>query len=106
MFERAALMGINDSEVKIILDILDKHLPNCEVFAYGSRAKGNFKPWSDLDLAVKSPENLDFLHIARIKEDFMESDLPFRVDIINFNAIKGDAVFRENITKSYIKIKG
>lgn len=52
-------------------------------YAFGSRVKGTQKELSDLDLFYKDeiPGNI----IDHIKEDFEESDLPFIVDIIDYN---------------------
>ena len=68
----------------IVHDILQKHVPHCEVWAYGSRARGTAKPYSDLDLAVISPQPLGLLLSASLSEDFSESDLPWKVDVLDW----------------------
>ena len=55
---------------------------------FGSRIHGTAKPWSDLDLAIKAKSVLGWKLLAEIKEAFQESDLPFRVDIVDWNDIK------------------
>jgi type I restriction enzyme S subunit len=54
---------------------------------FGSRIHGTAKPWSDLDLAIKPKSPLDWNLLAEIKEAFQESELPFRVDIVDWNDI-------------------
>ena len=68
----------------IVRDILRKHVPQCEVWAFGSRVGGNVKPYSDLDLAVISDQPLPLGLTARLAEDFSESDLPWRVDVVDW----------------------
>ena len=68
----------------IVHDILQKHVPHCEVWAFGSRAKGTAKPYSDLDLAVISPQPLGLLLSASLSEDFSESDLQWKVDVLDW----------------------
>ena len=51
------------------------------------RASQKAKPWSDLDLAIKTKSALDWKLLAEIKETFQESELPFRVDILDWNEI-------------------
>lgn len=47
---------------------------------YGSRAKGNFRPSSDLDLTLDGPHltQSDVLHISTALDDLM---LPWKIDL-------------------------
>lgn len=74
------------------------YLPETEVRVFGSRYKGNAKKYSDLDLAIVSKNDIYWETIADIKDEFQESDLPFRVDIIDWNNIEDS--FKETIIKS------
>ncbi|MFH0798942.1 MAG: nucleotidyltransferase domain-containing protein [Pseudomonadota bacterium] len=67
--------------------ILAEHVPECEVRAFGSRVGGEAKPYSDLDLAVVGQEKIDRSRLARLKEAFEESNIPFRVDIVDWCSI-------------------
>ena len=50
----------------------------------GSRVKGNPKKFSDIDLCFieKIPGNVQ----SHIDEDFEESDLPYKVDVMDWHA--------------------
>lgn len=52
-----------------------------QVKAYGSRARGDCKKTSDLDLCVMlgRPTNLELFYLQQAFED---SDLPFTVDVV------------------------
>lgn len=76
-----------------------KHLPGCEVRAFGSRVTGAAKDYSDLDLAVLSPEPVPTTTWIQLKEDFSESNLPYRVDILEWNALPES--FKQVILKNY-----
>jgi type I restriction enzyme, S subunit len=67
----------------IVRDILRRHVPRHEVWAFGSRATGRPKPYSDLDLAIVSDTPLSLRTGALLQDDFSESDLPWRVDVID-----------------------
>jgi predicted nucleotidyltransferase len=67
-----------------------QHLPNCEVWAFGSRARRGAKPFSDLDLAIIGETPMD--DIGALKDALCESDLPFRVDIVEWARL--DATFQ------------
>ena len=51
-------------------------------FAFGSRVKGTHRPFSDLDLCYMDPVPTSVLN--KIEADFVESDLPFVVDIVDY----------------------
>jgi len=50
---------------------------------FGSRARGDARPTSDLDLVIWTDEPLPAIVLARLKDDLRESDLPFRVDVLD-----------------------
>ena len=66
--------------------ILQQHLPEFDIWAFGSRVTWTAKAYSDLDLAVITSAPLSLQRLAQIKEAFDESDLPFRVDIVDWAA--------------------
>ncbi len=66
--------------------ILQLHVPGRTVRAFGSRVQGTAKPFSDLDLAVIGDTPLDFRTLAALKDAFAESNLPFRVDVLDWAA--------------------
>ena len=83
------MICVSDAEMKIVLGIIKKHAPDCDVLAFGSRYKWTPKDYSDLDLAFALPndEKLDVKCIAALQEAFAESDLPYRVDVVDYNAV-------------------
>ncbi|MBP7867713.1 MAG: nucleotidyltransferase domain-containing protein [Acidobacteria bacterium] len=79
-------IDISASEKAIVLDILERHVPEYDVLAYGSRAGGSPRKHSDLDLAVMTDRPLDTLRLADLKDAFTESALPFNVDLLDWAA--------------------
>ena len=70
-------------------------------YAFGSRVKKTAKKYSDLDLCYK--ENIPDSVVAKIEEDFIESDLPFKVDIVNWKNCSAD--FQKLIAENIIPLK-
>ena len=66
--------------------ILQQHVPTLEVWAFGSRATWTAKPYSDLDLALITAHPLTLEQSGVLKEAFDESDLPIRVDLVDWAA--------------------
>lgn len=73
---------------RIVLGILQAHLPpGMRIWVFGSRAKGRARRYSDLDLAIDAGRRLTVDETAILREDFDQCDLPFRVDIVDWQAI-------------------
>lgn len=64
--------------------ILKTHIADKTVWAFGSRATKKAKPYSDLDLAVISETPLSLNLLATLEHAFTESDLPFKVDLVDW----------------------
>jgi predicted nucleotidyltransferase len=70
-----------------ILAILAKYVPDCEVWAFGSRVTGGATRHSDLDLAVKCRGKLPLELLGSIKYELAESSVPIRVDVLDWHRI-------------------
>ena len=77
-------IAISAAEWDIVRGILQRHVPGHEVWAFGSRATGTCKPFSDLDLAILASHPLPMSTIADLADAFSESDLPYKVDIVDW----------------------
>ena len=92
-------IDISSAERKIILSLIETHLPNTTVWAYGSRATWSARPKSDLDLvAFASADQKNAVY--DLKEAFEESDLPFRVDFFVWDNVPDE--FRGNIERDRV----
>lgn len=58
-----------------------------EVYAFGSRVKGSARADSDIDLAVKTTGPLPVLVWSQLEEDFQNSDIPQKVDVVDFHRV-------------------
>ncbi len=97
------VLDVKPEELMQVNHILRQCIPGIKVQAFGSRANNTAKAHSDLDLAVMSEKSLSLQQCAMLTEAFEESDLPFRVDIIDWSTIKQD--FRELIQSSLINVE-
>lgn len=82
-----------------IKSILAAHVPEFEVRVFGSRLKKTEKRYADLDLVIMTEVPLSSLRMAYLREAFSESDLPIKVDILDWAAI-GDR-FRRIIEEGF-----
>ncbi|QVL48030.1 MAG: nucleotidyltransferase domain-containing protein [Thiocapsa sp.] len=96
-------IDISPEHWTIVRDILDRHLPHHEVWAFGSRAKGTARPYSDLDLAIITDTPLSLDVRAALAEELSESDLPWRVDIVDWAAASES--FRRIIAQDRVTLR-
>jgi len=83
----SARLDLRPEHETIVRDVLGRSLPEgVAALAFGSRVAGKAKPYSDLDLALKSDAPLSLELIADLSDAFCESDLPFRVDLLDLRS--------------------
>lgn len=95
---------LNSKSTKIIKQIIYKYLPKnaYEVFIFGSRATGTSRKFSDIDLGINGPKALSAEEYVLIKSAFDESDLPYRVDLVDFKNVSDK--FKQISLSKIIKI--
>lgn len=93
-------IDLEPRHLKKIRSIFARHLPYKKVWAYGSRVKWTASNTSDLDCVVFGANDIE---IANAREAFDESDIPFEVQLLNWDTIPDD--FKENIKKGYFVLR-
>lgn len=97
------MIDLQGDYLVIVENILKQFLPDYTVWAFGSRVAGTARKYSDLDLAVISDVPLDFGLMGMVRDAFSESDLPIKVDVVDWADLSGE--FREIIKRNYIIIQ-
>lgn len=97
------MIDARPDEIEAITQILLQHVPDCEVRAYGSRAKWTANDYSDLDLVVVAQEKLEFTTLLNLRSEFEESNLRFSIDVMDWHAIPES--FRQEIADKYVTIQ-
>lgn len=78
--------GLTKEEITDIRDVFSKYPQVEEVLIYGSRAMGNFKPASDIDLSLIG-NDIDLSLQTEIEFDLDDLMLPYKFDISIYNRI-------------------
>jgi predicted nucleotidyltransferase len=86
---------LDADHLEAVRRIVRDHLPEAQVWCFGSRAVGKAWKWSDLDLAVEVPGGVPFTQLLRLKAAFSDSDLPIKVDVVDWDTL--DPEFRNHI---------
>ncbi len=96
-------LDLRQDHLAIVSDILHRHVPDRRVIAFGSRATSTAKEYSDLGLAILGEEPLPLGVSSVLAECFMESALPFNVDLVDWASLDSD--FRERIRRDGVHVQ-
>ena len=96
-------IDILPKDLEIVHAIIGRFVPGEEVRAFGSRASGNARRHSDLDLVIMTERPLDVVVLAKMTAAFSESPLPFKVDVLDWASLEEN--FRRLISEGSIVIQ-
>ena len=88
--DRSALGGLSVQAVAAIRRVLSSHPSIDQVLLFGSRAKGNYKNGSDIDLAVFGA--IDDSELGTIAWELDDLLLPWEIDLLQFDRIANPAL--------------
>lgn len=80
------LYGLKESVVKKIQQVLSNHSDVQKAVLYGSRAMGNYKPGSDIDLTLEGAA-LTLKQLNDIEDKLDDLLLPYELDLSIFRQI-------------------
>ena len=83
--------GLSDSVIVELQDVFRRHKNISKVLIFGSRAKGNYREGSDIDL-VAIGNNLDYNQIIKILTEIDDLELLYAVDLLDYNKIIGTPI--------------
>lgn len=72
--------GLEDTTINKIQTVFKKFTEIKLILIYGSRAKGNFKPGSDIDLTIKN-SSIDFFRLNQLLSALDDLSTPYTFDI-------------------------
>jgi predicted nucleotidyltransferase len=96
---------IQDRHLHELRRLIAAHLPEEEVWAYGSRVTGRAHDTSDLDLVVRHPADLKTRQspaLWRLKEAISESNLPLLIELFDWAGLP--PAFWDNITEQHFVV--
>ena len=93
-------IDIGPAEWEAVRRILRDHAPGIEVRAFGSRVSWTARETSDLDLVLMTEEPMEVMRLASLRAAFTDSDLPFRVDVVDWASTS--EAFRRVIEREHV----
>jgi len=79
----AAKLGLSQATLNKLNSVFLQHKAISSVLVYGSRAKGNYRPGSDIDLTIKG-DALEFAELMQIEDQIDDLFLPYTVDLSQY----------------------
>lgn len=95
-------LDITASQWLLVRAILQSHVPQYRIWAFGSRAKKTAKKHSELDLAIITDTPLSLDTLTALTTAFSESELPWKVDVLDWSSI--DSSFQQIIQRDKVEI--
>ena len=84
------------------LSLILKKLGADEIILFGSRAKGNHRPGSDIDIALKG-KNLDSSLLTQMESEYQKLYFPWKLDLVIYDTIKNKNL-RDHIDRVGIRL--
>ena len=78
--------GLSKEDITKIKEVIAKFSEIERVIIYGSRAKGNYKPSSDIDLTLVG-EKLTLTKLQELENEIDDLLLPYKFDVSIFHQI-------------------
>ena len=95
--------GLNETIINNIKKVFSKYSEIDKACIFGSRARGDYKETSDIDIVLYG-NGLTHTLNTQIFYDLEELYLVYKIDLINFNSLKDDDKLKENIIKEGVEI--
>ena len=86
--------GLKETTIQKICAVFARFPQIEKALLYGSRAKGNYKNGSDIDITLQGDRDLTFDVLLKIMNDLDELLLPYTIDLSIFNDISDSEVIK------------
>ena len=94
--------GLSVATLNKLNNVFERHNAIGSVLIYGSRAKGNYHPGSDIDLTIKGNEIL-FAEFLQIEDQIDDLMLPYTIDLSQYSQL-GNADLIAHIDRVGVEI--
>ena len=82
--------GLPDRTLATVKTVLSKYPGIRSAVLYGSRAKGNYKKGSDIDITLHTDGAFSHRDLLRLMGDFDDSDMPYIVDVSDYRSLQNE----------------
>lgn len=83
--------GLSDTVIQELQDVFRRYPNIKKVLIFGSRSKGNFRPGSDIDLAVIG-KDIDYRLLLDVQCDIEDLELLYSIDLLDYQKKRGTPI--------------
>ena len=87
--------GLSDQTLQKIRDVFVQYPQVEEAVLYGSRARGDYKNGSDIDLTLRGSTELTHTILSQIANDLDDQLLPYTIDLSIFKNIRNPEMIEQ-----------
>ncbi len=87
--------GLSDQTLQKIHDVFVRYPQVEEAVLYGSRARGDYKNGSDIDLILHGGDSLTHTILSKIANDLDEQLLPYTIDLSIFKNVRNPDMIQQ-----------
>lgn len=95
------MFGLKESVIISIKNILSRYKEIEKAVIFGSRARGDYKKTSDIDIAIFADE-MSSTRLNLLRNDFDELDIIYTIDVVDFYKISKKELKNNIITQGII----
>lgn len=83
--------GLSDTVIEELHEVFRRHPEVEKILIFGSRAKGNYRSGSDIDLAVVG-KGLDYRKLLTLQCEIDELELLYNIDLLDYHKKEGTPI--------------
>ncbi len=83
--------GLSDTVIKELQDVFRRHVNIEKVLIFGSRSKGNYRPGSDIDLAIVG-KDIDYRQLLDIQTEIDDLEMLYSIDLLDYQSKVGTPI--------------
>ncbi len=80
-------MSVDSESKRKIIDLLSVLFPDAKIYLFGSRARGEQRKLSDIDLAIDAGQALEPRFIEEARAVLLASDVPYPIDVVDYHSV-------------------
>ena len=92
--------ALDETTKQKIIGVISVLMPDVKIYLFGSRARGTNALMADIDIALDAGKELPVEDVDEIKGMFRESNIIYRIDVVDFYSITD--LMREQIIKDRV----
>ena len=93
--------GLSDAILNQIIGVISKFSNIDKAVIFGSRAAGNFRPSSDIDIAIVAP-HLDAITFSNLWNQLDDLPIIYKLDVVHFDALTNENLKQKIETQSKV----